>query len=899
MPLSDPIPSSATDVFKRNIEDTDRLLNTSANVVNRVGTTLESFPNATGRVSDAADAAQIAIQADVDEAEAAKVAALASYAQWNSRGDWATATAYAKGDIWNDTTTSTWYLVLNDYTSGATVNDDIAGPNVTVLQGAGIQSFEGLSEAIAKITANPELFSDNSSVSISSNKTKAECVIAGVDFPDGNGGDYVITTGETLVDGRVIAAGTKQLKLITQKLNLPVENVVKLREFEPTVDGQECRLSGHTVKGIGGGDFYAILNDMGGVDNNGTKFMTAGGHSWNRKVVDTITPQDFGAACDWNETTETGTSDSLAIQRMINFVYNSHLKIDIIVSRSSMYKGLIVIPDNITIRGVGGAGWHRDRTEVVGRGIVVGTYGPALSSSPRWETKYNVNNLTVANGNLVTLTNIADAANFSVGDLVGIEGDIPIRPAPPSDTITKPNLLAEVLEINGAVIKISRNIDDDYNNGIIRRFNVGTVSYGGIGLEDVTGFPWPGLVSTNTQIIDMHFSNNPNNEWSILNLSTYKTNITNCHFDGSQPFGGNPVVETKISGGSAKYSHAAYEFAYYSHDNVIEYFDFVRKYETGVSKLAAGWDNITEGCKRTTITDSSIIDGPRTVEVEDTLRLGTDSVCLRSKISGGTKGVLGIGSKEISNCEITWTANAGSVPGLFYGIRGFNDGIISNNTIINDAATKGSGILSFDGVGTGQIHHNTLASIDGTTNERDVITIPNLGTTDYSILGNITHDTRDRFNIVGRFQQNKSETAGTAVISALSLTAGQLKFNMDFKVDVMVLLTAGQVAHVMINNTSVANYTAADTQYCRVVGVVSAHGPLNTAYSTQIDFKARNFTGDSFFETMQLFSDTLPAWPDVTNLSVEVTNVAAGTTVSYGKVNLQLADSDLFYIVNY
>ena len=364
MALNDAVPSSATDVFKRNIEDTDRLLNTTDNVVNRVGVTLESFPNATSRVSDAADAAQIAIQADVDnvdasrisaqsaitsdsdsveasriaaeleiandvsqvndseiaaqasiqsdvdsvdasrilaeqtiqdDVDAAKAAAIANYQQWNSRGNWASATAYLVGDIWQNTATSTWYLVLNDYTSGATVNDDITGPNVTVLQGAGIQSFEGLSEAIAKITANPELFSDNSSVSISSNKTKAECVSAGVDFPDGNGGDYVITTGETLVDGRVIAAGTKQLKLITQKLDLPIENVVKLREFEPTVDGQECTLSGHTIAGIGDGNFYAILNDVGGVDNNGTKFMTTGGHSWNRKSLSGIFSEvDFG-----------------------------------------------------------------------------------------------------------------------------------------------------------------------------------------------------------------------------------------------------------------------------------------------------------------------------------------------------------------------------------------------------------------------------------------------------------------------------------------------------------------------------------------------------------------------------------------------------------------------------
>ena len=366
MALNDAVPSSATDVFKRNIEDTDRLLNTTDNVVNRVGTTLESFPNATSRVSDAADAAQIAIQADVDnvdasrisaqsaitsdsdsveasriaaeleiandvsqvndseiaaqasiqsdvdsvdasrilaeqtiqdDVDAAKAAAIANYQQWNSRGNWASATAYLVGDIWQNTATSTWYLVLNDYTSGATVNDDITGPNVTVLQGAGIQSFEGLSEAITKITANPELFSDNSSVSISSNKTKAECVSAGVDFPDGNGGDYVITIGETLVDGRVIAAGTKQLKLITQKLDLPIENVTALRLLEPAVDGQQFNLlEYHAGTGLGGGTLYYDATDTTSVDDGIEVFVTSSGARIKRAGAELKTLDNAGSA---------------------------------------------------------------------------------------------------------------------------------------------------------------------------------------------------------------------------------------------------------------------------------------------------------------------------------------------------------------------------------------------------------------------------------------------------------------------------------------------------------------------------------------------------------------------------------------------------------------------------
>lgn len=231
MALNDAVPSSATDVFKRNAEDTDRLLNQTANVVNRVGTTLETFPSSTGRVSTAADAAQVAIQADVDAAEAAKVAALSSYAQWNSRGDWVTATAYAKGDIWNNTVTNTWYLVLNAYTSGATVNDDIAGPNVTVLQGAKYGTFEGLSDAVAFVTAHPELFPDNTAVSTLSYRTSAECLTLGIAYPDGGSASLLVedNDGSGLSDG-VWSAGAKQLRLVDS-------SEVKLLSFGVVANG--------------------------------------------------------------------------------------------------------------------------------------------------------------------------------------------------------------------------------------------------------------------------------------------------------------------------------------------------------------------------------------------------------------------------------------------------------------------------------------------------------------------------------------------------------------------------------------------------------------------------------------------------------------------------------------
>ena len=113
MALNDAVPSSATDVFKRNAEDVDRLLNSSGPVINRLSTPLASWEQITQ-----------------------------SHASWNNRGAWATATAYAINDIWQDG--ANWYVVLSAYTSGATAAADIAGPNVVVLSGNFVQGVEGL-----------------------------------------------------------------------------------------------------------------------------------------------------------------------------------------------------------------------------------------------------------------------------------------------------------------------------------------------------------------------------------------------------------------------------------------------------------------------------------------------------------------------------------------------------------------------------------------------------------------------------------------------------------------------------------------------------------------------------------------------------------------------------------
>lgn len=113
MSLNDAVPSSATDVFKRNAEDADRLLNAGGTVTNRLGNQLLSWE----QISQ-------------------------SHAAWNNRGAWITATAYAVNDIWEDG--GVWYVVLSAYTSGASAAADIAGPNVVVLSGNFVQGMAGL-----------------------------------------------------------------------------------------------------------------------------------------------------------------------------------------------------------------------------------------------------------------------------------------------------------------------------------------------------------------------------------------------------------------------------------------------------------------------------------------------------------------------------------------------------------------------------------------------------------------------------------------------------------------------------------------------------------------------------------------------------------------------------------
>jgi len=73
-----------------------------------------------------------------------------------------------------------------------------------------------------------------------------------------------------------------------------IGNLDKLRLFEPTVDGQQASLLGHTTPGIGGGDFFFDASDTTSADNDGTIIVTPGDKRWKRPLGDMFLAEWFG-----------------------------------------------------------------------------------------------------------------------------------------------------------------------------------------------------------------------------------------------------------------------------------------------------------------------------------------------------------------------------------------------------------------------------------------------------------------------------------------------------------------------------------------------------------------------------------------------------------------------------
>jgi hypothetical protein len=90
-----------------------------------------------------------------------------------------------------------------------------------------------------------------------------------------------------------------------------VATIALLRAIEPTINGQQISLLGHTLAGFGGGTFYYDASDTTSADNNGTVIVTPGDKRWKRLVKNSYPITDFGAIPDWDGTTGTDNSASI------------------------------------------------------------------------------------------------------------------------------------------------------------------------------------------------------------------------------------------------------------------------------------------------------------------------------------------------------------------------------------------------------------------------------------------------------------------------------------------------------------------------------------------------------------------------------------------------------------
>lgn len=135
-----------------------------------------------------------------------------------------------------------------------------------------------------------------------------------------------------------------------------VDSIVGLRSLQKT-SSTHAFVLGYYAKGDGGGgQYYLDIADTASADNGGTVIVAADGGRWKLHVTTWVSIKQFGAKCDgvYNYATATltsGTDDTAAIQRAIDWCVQSN-----IISNGrpcSVYfpHGICKVTDSIKIRG--------------------------------------------------------------------------------------------------------------------------------------------------------------------------------------------------------------------------------------------------------------------------------------------------------------------------------------------------------------------------------------------------------------------------------------------------------------------------------------------------------------------------------------------------------------------
>ena len=299
-----------------------------------------------------------------------------------------------------------------------------------------------------------------------------------------------------------------------------------------------------------------------------------------------------------------GKSDNgIAIQRTINRLSDEGGGKVVLRSGHYRFARLLVIPSNIMLEGAG-----RDATRLErisgddSRSIIIGTYGPVISNSPKLETRYLIEDATIEQ-TYVDLVDPADAALFKPGELVAIDGTL--GEVPHGKGFWLPNVLGRVKSVEGARIHLTGPVDAprirgtyqtrDGNRPGIRRLNTGLKS----GIRDSAGRTWPLFVAENAGIRGMTLAQSQSIGWFLPTLAVEHCFVEDCRIIG-RGIGGNPVAHSRFERLEIRHQKYPLEFAYLSHDTLVKDVTFVQLADGESSRSQGIWVNSNEGGKRIT-----------------------------------------------------------------------------------------------------------------------------------------------------------------------------------------------------------------------------------------------------------------------------------------------------------
>ena len=140
------------------------------------------------------------------------------------------------------------------------------------------------------------------------------------------GDEVVVELGvdaQKILDNEVVSSNAtvvsdvtnQPIRLGTIAMNsVPIKTIADLRTYNPVADGQVVDVLGHTLAGVGGGQFYYDPDDTTSADNNGTVIVTSSGERWKRKIGSQVLATEFGCVSGGIE------DNAINLQRIEDFI---------------------------------------------------------------------------------------------------------------------------------------------------------------------------------------------------------------------------------------------------------------------------------------------------------------------------------------------------------------------------------------------------------------------------------------------------------------------------------------------------------------------------------------------------------------------------------------------------